>query len=395
VILLLLSSPISAIAAKITIVPFIQIKGEYSDNISFARTNEKDDYIATATPGVTFNYETELLNVQSSISVDILRYLDDTNRNTENQHFDFDIGYLLHEKIRTSGSFSYTKDTTLESELIETGLVTVLADRQRYDAGGSLSYQLSELSDIGLNYMHTEMKYDFAGNVDYDSDNLDVTYSRSFNEQLDVFTARPYYTRTSSEASEVDTYGLSFGLTHIFTETLTLNSSLGGRYTKILYFLVQPEIVPDPSLDPPFRVNFREVEERTSTRGWVADISLTRTGETSSTTIGYNRNTSYSSFGEPTETDRIYCNTRKRLTERFGLGFSGSLFFTKSEGEFEDTDRRHFELRPSLNYQLAEDHSLRLFYNYSHDYDKIRTENQKAERNRVWIILDSQFPKEW
>ena len=393
--MLLLSTPLSALAAKITIVPFIQIRGEYNDNIAFSRTDKKDDYITTATPGVTFNYETELLNVRSNVSVDILRYLDETDRNTENQHFELDIGYLLQEKIRTSGSFSYPKDTTLESELTETGLVTVLADRQRYDAGGGLSYQLSELSDIGLNYMHREFKYDWSGNVDYDSDNLDFTYRRSFNNQLDVFTFRPYYSRTSSEASEVDTYGTSFGLRHIFTETLTFNSSLGGRYTKILYSLVQPEIISDPSLDPPFRVAFREVEQREKTWGWVVDISLIRTGETSSTTIGYNRDLSYSAFGEPTELDRIYCNTRKRLTERFGVGFSGSFSFTKSEGEFDDTDRRHFDLRPSLNYQLAEDHSLRLFYNYSHAYDKTLTENQKAERNRVWIILDSQFPKEW
>lgn len=387
--------PLVSLARDVTLVPSIDIRGEYNDNVTFTRTNKKDDFLATISPGFSLNYVTELLDLQSNITLDLLRYLDETNLNTENQRYELDAGYQLMDRYTLSGNFSYVKDTTLESELEETGLVSVREDRERYKAGTGLSYQISEISDMSVTYDYAKIDYDWAGNVDYDLDAVILSYNRQFNNRLDVFTLQLYYSQTDSEASEVNNSSLSLGWSHLFSEHLRLAGILGARNTKIEYTLVNSQLIFDPTSHPPFRVTFREVKEKDTNWGGVVDINLNRTGETSSTRIGYSRNLAYSSFGEPIETDKIYLDASWMITRRFGVRFYGDLYLTKSEGTFVDEDSRYFEVRPSLNYKITENHSFHLSYSHSSDSDKTRVNNREADRNRIWFTLNFKFPKKW
>ena len=359
-------------AQDITLMPTLDIGGEYNDNATFTRTNKIDDFITTISPALTFDYATELLNLESTIAVDFLRYADERDLNTENQKYAFNGDYRITERWRVLGNFSYIEDTTLESELEETGFVNVRQDRKRYNAGGGMSYQVSELSDIGVNYAYMKTDYDFKGNVDYDSDAITLSYDRQLGNQLDVFTAQPYWLRLDSRINKADSYGLSFGWSHRFSETLSLKAFLGGRYTKI-----EPK-------------DGRQSDE---TWGVVTDINLRKTGETTSASISYSRNIYNSAEGEPIEVNRFYCDVRRMVIGRLGVRFSGNLYFTKAEGKFSAEDRTYFELIPSLYYKLTESHSLQLAYSYSQEYDKTLTKDREAERNRVWISLNFRFPR--
>ena len=372
--LCLFFAPFPAMAQDITLVPSLDIRGEYDDNVLFERTNEIDDYLATISPALTLDYATELLNLESKIGVDFLRYVDQTELNTENQRYELNGGYRLTERWALSGDFSYIKDTTLESELEETGVVNVRQDRHRYNAGGGLSYQVSELSDMNINHIHTKTDYDFVGNVDYDRDAITLSYNRHLKSERDIFTVQPSYFNSDSEVSEVDNYGLSFGWSHLFSETLHLEIFLGGRYTEL-----------------------SSKEEDHTDRNWggTADISLRKTGEVSSTLIGYRRDLGTSAFGGPIEVDRIYCDLRRRVIVRLAVGFRGNLYFTRSVGTFDDEDSRYFEVIPFLDYQITENHTLQLAYSYSREEDRNLTEDRERERHRVWIALNFKFPRRW
>ncbi|MBW1679926.1 MAG: hypothetical protein JRF59_00500 [Deltaproteobacteria bacterium] len=388
--ILLGSTP--ARGADMTLVPSLDVRGEYNDNVSFLRRNEQDDYIATVSPGITFDYSTQRLEADGRALVDVVRYAEEDQLDTENQRYEFDGTYRCTERWTVTGRASYIKDTTLESELEETGLVGVRADRNRWTGGGGVSYSPDLLSEAALDYFHGDYRYDWRGNIDYTYDSVVGSYKRRMKNERSEWILQPYYSNTESKASEVDNYGLSVGVAHFFTETLSTNAFLGVRRTYIDYTLTQPQVVYN-AFGFPVGVTYTRVKEKDRKWGWVADISLKHQGETQYYTAGYNRDLSYSSFGEPVERQRLYANTGLRLHQRLEARFSASLYYVKSEGKFHDENRRYVDLTPSLHYRLTEDYSLSFGYNYSHDYDKSLSTDQKKDRHRAWVSVNFRFPK--
>ncbi len=371
--MLFLAVPITVTAQDITLRPTINIRGEYDDNVYYTRAFETEEYLTRIKPAFTLDYVTELFDLQSSFDMDILRYADEENLDTEDQHYKIDVKYQVMERISVSGNGSYTKDTTLEAEIEELGLTdNSRQDRDRYTGGMGLTYKITELSDISVNYSHNKTKYDGPGNVDNDMDSISLSFNSRFNNQLNVLTVQPYYYRYDSEVSKIDNYGLSFGWQHPFDETLTLTAFAGARYTKTEYSLT--------------------VRREDSSSSGVADIKLKKTGELYSAEVGYNQDLSYSSYGEPIEKSKIFLNADKSITERLKVKFAGSVSFTESDGKYNNRDTRYYSLRPSMSYKITKNHSLVLEYLYSQSYDKLRTSYPRADRNRVWLGIIFRFP---
>jgi len=371
---LIILFPLLASANDVTLVPSLRISGEYDDNVFFNSTDEVDDYLTIISPGLTFDYATELLNLQSLIVVDFLRYFDETELDTENQRYDLNGRYQLASKWNIAGNFSYIKDTTLESELEETGIVHLREDRKRYNAGGGLSYQMTELTDLNFNYTHTVTRYDSEDNVDYDYDNFSLLCNRKLKNQLDVLTVRTNYSIFDSDEEKTNNYELLFGWFHKFSETLDLNASAGPRYT---------------------RQNFNDDREDEDSWGTTVDISLNKRGETSSATIGYSRRIWNNADGDLVETDRIYARAKQRIIGRLGVGFVAGLYFTSQEDDSDNDDTRYYILNPSLYYMLTENHSIELAYSYQNELEESRPKDLESERNRIWIAFHFNFPRNW
>jgi len=387
----------SAPAAEVSLQPSVGITGEYNDNIDFSRVYEEDDFLTRIRPALDVDYKTDLLSLRGSGAVTVIRYLDETRRNTEYYDFGFDGAYNVTERLTAEARFSYRKDETLESELEETGIVTFPEDRKRFNGGGGVVYSLTERDDIGLSFDHTQTDYDSVNDVDYDTDSLFLTYNHVLANMKDVVTVKTGYAAYDSDASQVDNYSLYLGWAHPFTETLQLSCFLGARYTSTDYFSVKQGLVFDSSLLPgyPYRTVFQRVEASDSGWGGLADISLKKTGEDYSGTIGYNQDLTYSSQGDPINRYKFYFDGKKNITSRLSLGFTAGAYLSKSEGEFSQEDSRHLDLGTSLNYKLTETYSLSVAYNYSYHKDKTVSENQGYDRNRVWLHLLCRFPKKW
>lgn len=127
----LIGTGAEAAGGKLDLLPTLQISGEYDDNVLFERENEIDDYLLRVSPAVKLDYKTELSSLRGGVTLDVLRYDDETDLNTENQRYEIEGSHRAGERITLSGDFSYIRDTTLESELEETGLVNVRQDRDR------------------------------------------------------------------------------------------------------------------------------------------------------------------------------------------------------------------------------------------------------------------------
>ena len=376
IILLFLVTPFgAAFAADVTLTPSLSLRGEYNDNIDFSRTNKQDDYIGTVSPGLIFGYATDRLGIGARAVVDVVRYMDQTNHDHERQNYGLDASYRIFERLSIRANGSYVKDTTLDTLLQETGLVERRSDRERYGGGGGLSFQISEVTDIGIDYSYTRTDYDLIDYTDYKSHSVSLPFNYSFNNRLDTFTIRPYYRNLEdSDEIKIDDHGLSLGLAHTFTETFTGSATVGVRYT--------------------------EREEQPSGRydddwGGIADVSLDKSWQTASASLGYSLDLDYTAEGELVNVNRFSLSGSKMLTSRFSVLLSGSLYFTKSIGTPRNTDRRYYEVTPSLNYMITENHSLALAYIYSNEHDKMLTNDQDKDRNMVWLTLNFNFPQKW
>lgn len=375
----LIAVPAVIQAADTTLVPRLKVRGEYDDNVLFSRTTEIDDYLGILSPGLEFDYATAVMSLRSTLNLDILRYQDQDELNTENQRYAIDGTFGFIERLKMTAGLLYVDDTTLDSELEETGLVGVRSDRKRYEGKGGLSYQVTEVSEIRMDYGYTKTDYDFVRYVDYDLHDLVLAYNRQLGTGRDTFSVQPFFTRYDSDVSRVQMLGLFLGWIHAFHEKMDLTAYLGVRYSDIEYILA----------------------DRTETEnkwGGMADIVLRYSQELAVWSLGYLADLRYSAYGEPINVHRGYGKVNWRITERFGTEFAVSYYYTKSEGDIQIRyeNRRYLEIRPTVFYRITEDHRIELGYLYARDQDKaVVVADDTADRNRVWISFNFSFPTKW
>ncbi len=405
-------------AAEVSYLSSIGAKTEYNDNIYYSRRAsyaDVEDVLMRIRPAFSVAYATEIFELKSSVSLDLLRYYDETDLNTQYYNCTLDGSYAAMERLTLLGNCKFIKDSTVESELYETGLATdILQDRTRTSGDIGIRYLRSEVSNIEVNYGYSKTDYQLKVDSDYDINSVGLTMSRLSDNQRDTYTIQTYYQKYDSEkaersfsvtvdmnpdpfiinpvstrlysysSSKTDNCGLLLGWNHLFSETLSFRASAGARYTETSYS--QRQVVPLTGDNAKFS---------DSESGWsgVADISATKSGETWSGSVGYYRDLSYSSEGEPIDTDVISLNFTRRLTERWIAGFSGRLHFTKSDGTVYDRDTRYYTVSPSLAYKITEKHSLSFGYDYSNSHDNNNDTKPTIWRNRVWISMDFRFPE--
>lgn len=359
--------------AEVTLNPSLNFRGEYNDNIDFSRSNRLDDYVGIISPGLTFGYATERGNVEAKAIVDVIRYYDYTERNYERQNYGLGVSYLLFERLSFKANGSYIKDITLDTQLEETGIVVKRSDRERYNAGGGFSYQMSELSAIGINYSYTEIDYKLPIYVDSRRHGGSLSYSYTFNNNLDVFRIGPYYRNIDSDDQKTDIYGFGLGIDHKFTETFSADVNASARYSE----------------------TEQTAGKSDSNWGWSAAITLNKSWQTASAHLGYSRYLNPTTEGDIIEVDRFFLTLNKMLTKRFRLSLGGSIYFTKSQEEPRTTDTRYYSVTPSLEYMITENLSLALAYNYSNQYDETLINDKDVDRNRVWLSLNFNYPQKW
>jgi len=360
-------------SADITITPSISLRGEYDDNIDFSRTNKLNDYAGTVSPALSFDYATDRLTMQGRTLFGIIRYADYNEYDRENQNHGLNFGYRLSERLNANANVSYIKDTTLDTALEETGLIERRSDRENIRAGGGLSYEINEVSNVGLDYFFTKTDYELQSYTDSDTHGISMSYNYSFNNRLDTLTLSSSYRKTDSDEDKTDNYSSSLGLAHTFGPTLQASVSAGVRYLDI----------EDPS------------GQSDTDWGWTSNISLQKSWQTTSATLGYSRDLSYSAEGEPVEVNRFSLSADHRVTREFGLRLSGSLYFTKSAGENEEEDVRYYSISPTVYYNITPDHSVELGYNYSREANRLPDDNSDIDRNIVWLALNFNFPQKW
>jgi hypothetical protein len=362
-------------AKDVTITPSIELKTVYDDNINFDSKDEVDDFAGNAIPRLTVDYGTELLQVSLIGEIDIIKYFNQTDFDRYNQLYGLDGQYRMFPRWTLTGDFSFRKDETVDSQLEETGQVFEREKVETYDAVSGLMYDLTELSDIGVEVDFRRRNYGSSDSTDYDRYTFSLPYTKRFASQRDTLSLIPAYTLFDSDDEEDATdYRLGLEWEHLISETLTFGMEVGGRYTEIE----------------------DQNNEEDDNIGYFGKITLNKNGETFRSLIGVSRDIRANSNGNIVEVNRFFLRADKRILERFGIRLYGAVYRTDTESNAAENDKTRFiEANPSIYFLITENHSINLSYYYQNKQEFDEPGNPVSERNRVWLGIELKFPKKW
>ncbi|MCK5431397.1 MAG: hypothetical protein KAJ03_01570, partial [Gammaproteobacteria bacterium] len=162
--------------------PSVNIRSVYDDNIQL-RTNDKfveEEYGVIASALSRFGVRSEIMDISTEAQVDVKRYSNNDDLDTENFYFDLDSTFNVSERNRFNLDGRFVMDTSLTSELEDTGLTQVQVDRELKEITPGWTYLLSETQTIEASYTHNDVEYEdvsFSDLTDYRVDSVSLGYS--------------------------------------------------------------------------------------------------------------------------------------------------------------------------------------------------------------------------
>jgi hypothetical protein len=382
IVLFFLFEPAHLFGAEKMITTSLSAGQMYDDNIYLYSTGKRNDFISIIRASGALDYKTERTTIKGEVNINIRRYIKEDELSTVDQIYSLDANFLSSERLRLGMTGKYTKDTTLETELTETGVALVRNERKNYFLSPSATYNLSERDTLSFSPFYTNTNYESDTYSDYWVSGATADYHHLLKEARLTLIARAGYNYIKIEPREYE-YGffkissesyyhtcqLYGGINYLFSETLTLNLLLGVRYTdstmteKIYLFGIYP---------------LGKTKESDEALGWVGDISLSKTLQKGSVTVGATRELSPSGLGELLEKNRVYVRYINNFTERLRGELDASYYRGKGLGRIKTYHTWH--IIPTLHYNIKKYLTVDLNYSYT-SYKG----NAHSERNTVFL----------
>jgi hypothetical protein len=359
-------------AADVKMIPKLAAGAAYDDNITFSSIEKVSSSILTVSPGLEVDYQTLLSSFSLKADLDILNYQQESDLNRTNQYYRLSGDHRIKERWDTTADFKYYRDTTLNTYLQETGRVIDRVERDFLEAGGDVSYNVTNISTITAGYIFRNANYEDDVYSDYDNHQAKLYYSHRLKSQVDSLSIGPSYYHRRNDFNDVDSLALDIAWKRDWSSITNSLASIGARYTN--------------------------VKQNDGTEGdkWGAKalVTLTSQGLASTTTFRYSHDLRTTVDGEDVNVDNFYLTYRRSITERFGAGFNGRLVFSYKllDTDSDINDERYYWLEPRLFYQLTENFDLSLRYRYQNNVEVLDEGDQTRERNIVWLQLSYGLP---
>lgn len=357
-------------AAEHRLLPYVDAAYAHDDNMRL-RTEGKDrveQYLLM--PGLQWIRRSETEEYSLDARYIVRRHPGDEELDSDDQALRFG---ARSEGER--GAFSFDtqvlRDTSLTSELLDSGLTQLKRRRLSITGGPSWSYALSERLTGQLSAQHQD--------VDYDADPsefLDFRYSTvQGGLQWQLAERQQAHLQLVGSRFEVpdignttDSISLLAGWQWTFSETGTAELLVGARATE--------EEIDAPAGD--------STTERTN--GGLFQLRMQRALEDGSFTASLARELTPSSLGQLNQTDRVSLRWRYDLAPLwyFNLGLTG-LRSQADNSRFSDRDRKYYAVEPALRWRATRTMSVGLGYRYR--WQKYDEQPDAANSNYVALFL--------
>lgn len=363
----------SARGAEVKFAPTVKLETEYNDNILLSNDYKIDDFIATLSPGLRFEYNTERLKTNLRVKLDGIKYVDSEELDHVDQFYKALVQYQLSPRWSVEAEGSFQQDSRPDRDLSVTGLSLRPGIRDRWNGRLSSGYVFNEKftgTFTGMyqtetsedpNFVSSEIAYAVVGGL-Y---NLGKYFERPTTGRCNFSYTRYNYPDVNSLT---ENYTLTMGFTREFTEKWSLTMDVGVRYT-MSDFEVQSPIVIELPFPPWFWVvGYETLEE--STRGWggTGEIDLAYVGEMINVDFILSQDVSEASgYSGPMERTSLAVTVYKRIRKSYGIYLITEYFFNNVDpNQFHANaeDQRTFRFKPSITYFYNNNTTLGLGYSY-------------------------------
>lgn len=368
-------------AAEWSAEPSMSVKGEYHSNLLLAFGPQRSTYGYWLSPATKFTGATESLQVSSRLAADFIQYYGGRGTTIVNVYFPLSVRY---RDQRSTWGFNggLTRDNTLRSELLQTGVVLAFAQRNLWSAGPSWTYNLTERVSAESSYQYQNAGYENAGLqfglIGYQVHTGSETLSYKIGD-TDTVQITGLFTRfLAPERNDLvsDTYGVSVGGTHAFSENMTLSASGGPRF-----------------IWNRISTGSRSLQDNSTV--WVFNGKLTRRFERASLSLDIGRDIFPSGLGLLIRTDHLSANASYELTDHLTVSLSGqaSIVNPVQSGALLGPSRetRFFHIAPTVNYSIGEYWSVEAGYTYSRR--ELEGQDQHGDSHAARFMLTYFPPK--
>ncbi len=346
---------LSADAAVWRLDPSITLSGSYNDNLQLLSDPDKREvYGRSFSPALSFHSLSGKLDLRGTLSSKVTRYSKASRFDTTNYLFSFSPQYRLDRGIGSLNT-SYLRDTSLQQELLETGLALKRADRSALTLNPTWRHSFTERSSLHLSYNFKRV--DFVSGPAFGLfDFKDQSASASLNVQVtDVnnLTASLSYSENKVSVLNLrsETFSTQIGGGHRFSDSFQARLSLGGFHT-----------IQHGSLG----------RKGNTSRGILLSGSTSKSFEMTQISASVSRQIIPSGASSLLKNDQYTVSLSRTIDQDLHATLSASFF----ENRFlrEDAPReksRFYSASSSLSWQWAERSDIRFGYSYSRQAGRI------------------------
>ena len=341
-------------AAEWSLLPSMTVRGVYNDNLLLTSLPHDVTYGAWVSPAVEFAGKTERLGVRSRVAADFVRYYGGEERRFTNLFFPLAVRYQREQDVLefTGG---LTRDNTLMSELLSTGLVLQFTQRNQWAANPSWTRSLTEQLSLQVSSQVYDTTYENGlrlGLVNYQlfGGSVGLLYQATEQDQIQLSGSyTDFHTTNAPLPVRAGLPGATLGLTHAFTEGLTGTIS-GG-----------PRVITATSQSPGGRLKSRDTV-------WLFNGNLINKFERATVQVSATRDVVPTGFGLLIQTERVAASVSHEAGETVTASFEASGYRVSgvatgaSGGAF--SEQRLLYLSPKISWKFLEWWRAELSYTY-------------------------------
>ncbi|MBA4369023.1 MAG: hypothetical protein C0403_15445 [Desulfobacterium sp.] len=378
--------PDRACCSEMKLIPSIHLRQEYTDNLFMTQNDIMDDFITTASPGLTVKQQSERLKLNLNSRLDRAWYHQNNELNGFDKVASGGLSYAVTERLDLSADASYLRDSRPDRDLDDTGLILDSTKRDRYNGGVSGNYLISEKTSATLSSSFHLDDYQTEGNEnnDYKSNtvNMGIYHQPAWLNQLTTIFCNAQYSQYAYETSTVDYYSISTGAESDVSETFNIRFDLGARYT-VSEFQTSKWVLSNP----PYGYEIVSVEETNRSKGGIGQISLNYHGEFIHCAMRVSHDIQPASGRDgSSERTSMALTVGKRFTEELNCSLDGSYFVNNAdEDEFSSVaiDEETFQLSFKSRYNFSPFVYLEAGHSFTRIMDE--TADDKVDRNLTFI----------
>ncbi|MFQ5644761.1 MAG: hypothetical protein ACE5FQ_13845 [Thiogranum sp.] len=379
-------------SAEWKIDPAIQFEAGYNDNVRLSIDDKVSSTQASLSPSAVFSVETPRSRLDGNLRFDFRRYEESSNLDENNVRFNVN-SFRRMERSQIGLNMGITKDTTLDSQLEDTGLVLGRVKRVRLNGGPNWAYNIDERTQASLSYNYSDVQYKNAGGtglVDFRIHSAQTSLQRILNERITASTTLSYSQTDNDNDAESKNINLQGGASYRFSETLSASLFVGMRRTKTDFS--QNSLIPIFSGDTVIGFIPLTQDVSNSSSGYTFSSSIDKSFLRGKTGITASQNISNSTNGAPVQVTRLGWDNQYRFTETLTTSLSAEYYSSETENSVNtNLNRDYYVIRPGVAWKFRK--FWRISGHYRYRKQTFNNTGDAATQNVAYLTLTYDWPR--